>query len=643
MHETAADWQFPASDGGMYEGFNDAGIETFTEKPMEKEGREAIQNALDPVKDKTKPVRVEIHVSALPSHQIPGARTLARTFGKCRETIEQMAAMNQEEEDKQALEFYQFAQSRLALHMPLWMIRISDYNTTGLIGAADGRFGSTWYKLIKARGLNNKRGGAGGSFGIGKMASFGCSKLRTVFYGTRVDGKDSYIGVTRLQSYARGWQGDRPILTSGTGYYAQGDDMLAIPGPCPLRDTPRTEDGTDLYILDARGRREDILESFRRAVLQNFFITIYEGNLVVKLTDEQGTAIILDKNTLGREINALVEHARTKDEQEEMQELWDYYDILRHETADDPDNYLEFLLDRKVFGAAYGFRSGECRLLLKKGENLNRRILITRRTGMTIFPMKNFPGGLSFTGILRITGDNMNELYRKMEVPSHDKWDPERCTDGKADYAGALRDLRAYLTQIVRENCQPAAAAAVSAYGMEEFFLTNRTTIEEKGVKTVAGNPHEKKPHIRAKKQNPTTRRHADPIPGDTPSPAPKTDDPKKPRTPGPRHEHHKEYRSRAVVMHLLPQNPYKGIYRLTFTVPYAKRGAKVELLGSPERPMKNCGLDVAAARCDGHTVTVCDNEIYLDAVEKNEAIAIDFTLALPGLFMMEANYYEAK
>ncbi|MDY3298017.1 MAG: hypothetical protein SOX39_09940, partial [Selenomonas sp.] len=134
MEQHAADWRSPKSDGGVFEGFNDAGIETFTEHPVEKEGREAIQNALDPVKNPAEPVRVEIHLSELAPDKIPGAKTLGHMFDACISTIHKMADLNHDPSaDKRALDF--FNKAKLDLHSRTRLIRISDYNTTGLVGA----------------------------------------------------------------------------------------------------------------------------------------------------------------------------------------------------------------------------------------------------------------------------------------------------------------------------------------------------------------------------------------------------------------------------------------------------------------------------------------------------------------------------
>jgi len=65
------------------------------------------------------------------------------------------------------------------------ILKISDFNTTGLtVGAKGDDRNSDWAKLTKSVGASDKHAGKLGSFGIGKHATYACSDLRTVFYGT---------------------------------------------------------------------------------------------------------------------------------------------------------------------------------------------------------------------------------------------------------------------------------------------------------------------------------------------------------------------------------------------------------------------------------------------------------------------------
>jgi len=57
------------------------------------------------------------------------------------------------------------------------ILRIADFNPTGLVvGEKDDR-SSDWFKVTKAVGVSDKNAGKLGSFGIGKHAPSQCSDL----------------------------------------------------------------------------------------------------------------------------------------------------------------------------------------------------------------------------------------------------------------------------------------------------------------------------------------------------------------------------------------------------------------------------------------------------------------------------------
>ena len=59
-------------------------------------------------------------------------------------------------------------------------------------------------RLTKSSGSSDKKGPAGGSFGIGKFAPFACSDLFTVFYNTYdIEDECAYQGVSRLVTFER--------------------------------------------------------------------------------------------------------------------------------------------------------------------------------------------------------------------------------------------------------------------------------------------------------------------------------------------------------------------------------------------------------------------------------------------------------
>ena len=114
-------------------------------------------------------------------------------------------------------------------------------------------------------------------------------------------------------------------------------------------------------------------------------------------------------------------------DEKENKELKEYYDLLTRTDR----KIVVIPLKVSEYGEKYGFKDGECELRLKEGNDLNSRILLTRRSGMRLFEQDHISGSIKFTGVLLMNGANMNAAFRKMEVPSHDAWAPDRIKDPK--------------------------------------------------------------------------------------------------------------------------------------------------------------------------------------------------------------------
>lgn len=90
-----------------------------------------------------------------------------------------IAACQSEVSEENDVDFFKVARELVAEPV-VRVLRISDYNTTGLVGPPD-QDGTPFHALVKAAGVPAKANDtAGGSFGIGKNASFAVTDLQTV-------------------------------------------------------------------------------------------------------------------------------------------------------------------------------------------------------------------------------------------------------------------------------------------------------------------------------------------------------------------------------------------------------------------------------------------------------------------------------
>jgi hypothetical protein len=139
-------------------------------------------------------VRVKFELVQVPVDEPPRSDELKDYLQRCLDYVTVEAVDSKE---KKAQQFFRKAVELLeAKTIPCLLIR--DFITTGLTGGDEDR-GGRWHSLIKAKGSSNKSDqAAGGSFGIGNSATFACSALRTVVYGTR----NSDGGPCKVRAYS---------------------------------------------------------------------------------------------------------------------------------------------------------------------------------------------------------------------------------------------------------------------------------------------------------------------------------------------------------------------------------------------------------------------------------------------------------
>ena len=620
-------WRFASNNKGIVDGFNDPGIETFSANSIASMVREVIQNSVDQQVDDSRPVVVDFDFFQVTQDEIPGGRQLGNIFDRC---------ITASKGDPVATGFFQQAQKLMKGKIDV--LRISDHNTTGLVGAETDDTKTPWHQLVKGRGSSNKNINSGGSFGIGKAAPLACSYFHTIFYASKVDAIDSYVGVSRLLSFKEKVSGffGKEYTTTGTGFYSSSDNMNAILKPFAMGHFKRRDNGTDIYIL-ALEKDKDLYGTIRLAVLENFFVSIEFQKLIVHVGQDT-----INRNSLAQYIAQL--------DDKKYAALKDYYNLLIHR-HDDPEENRVISLDADEYGKKYGIKDGECTLLLHQGEDLNQRVLMTRKTGMTLFPQSRLGNSISYTGILLIQGDTMNQIFKTMEMPAHDKWEPGRCKVNKTFYENAYTDLKQYLRKKIIENFGAPQQDIEAAYGMDEFFA------DAAGDGALNVEIKERKPKAKMIKRK-ARRRRTDreikvkepPEEGgldDNPRTDGKEDDPKKDgrTTKDPADPAKKKYnfKFRAVKKRLVANNMMNGEFTLAFTITISKSRIRLEVVGLAERG--NYKIPVHNVRIDGNdsAVEVEKNRITFGPAKKGQTIAAHFSTGFQGPMMMEVNYYEAK
>ncbi len=413
-----AKWCFPSSNGGEKRGLNDSGIETFNDNPIKSLAREICQNSLDAVlKDKT--AIVEFNTFYINSKDFPDCEGFSNILGKCYD-------ISKDNNNKKTPDFFKNAINKINAKKIL-MLRISDFNTTGLKG-------SDWDNLVNSSGASEKAEGKGGSFGIGKNAPFACSDFRTVFYSSLdLDNQEKSKGVSKLISYKLGKNKDNTDnLSQGTGYYGLSSpyNILHFNKMLTLdKEFHRTTSGTDIFVSAFKTTSEiDFKSNIVSEVLDGFLVAIWQGKLEVRVN-----GYVLNKQTLNKVIQ---DYNKSLSDNTIM-----CYELLADQNSEWYSLPIKLSETLPLGNIKFGFK------LRYDGTN---KVSMVRSSGMKIFDKTNLCPSLRFVGLAIMEGNALNTFLRNLENPSHNKWEPQR-SDDPTTSRKILKDIYNSLTEKLNE------------------------------------------------------------------------------------------------------------------------------------------------------------------------------------------------
>lgn len=419
-------WNFPNNNDGKISGISEAGIETFRGDLLKSLAKEICQNSLDAIAESKDKVLVEFELYELPFKNDERIIGLKEHFKLAKEYWQ---------ENEKTIRILEKAEKNFERDR-IRILRISDYNTTGLIGS-DKKKNSTWNNLVKSSGVSDKTGSSGGSYGIGKSAPFACSDLRTVFYNTLdINGLKAFQGVANLVSFEK----EKDKTTQGTGYYGNSEDNTAIRNMEFFGSYVRKECGTDIYVvafLDDEEWEKKIIE----AILENFLIAILKNNIEIKV----GKTLI-NKESL----NSLMEEHK-----DNILLTYNYYQVLMENNS----KVMEFSLrDLGIF-----------KLYLSIKKDFKRSILISRSNGMKIFDKKGISSSIQFSGVCILEDEKINSYFREMETPQHNNWETDRHRNPK-EAEKVKKEFFRILKEKVLEKGRETITDEMDAVGMGEYL-----------------------------------------------------------------------------------------------------------------------------------------------------------------------------
>ena len=444
----AIKWSFISNQHGEIKGINDSGVATFRGTPLKSLAREICQNSLDAYVDET-PVLVEFHSFDISVDSIPGAEELKDAFVRSKEYWGGQKTSQTRDFFDTALKEYEKG--------TVSVLRISDFNTKGLRGSRELK-DTDWTNLTKSSGVSDKHGTAGGSYGIGKYATFACSKFSTVFYSTYdINNEQAYQGISRIVTFTRADGED----TTGLGFYGEDQNKPVFEQLNIDPDFSRKLEqyGTDIYIIAYAQAQSDWKREIIVSLLDSFLVAFWKNKLKVQIEDVE-----ISKDTLATLM-------------EEYKDSVGGYVCSYYKVLTSPDT--KWVEDENFYGLG-SIKFG----VLLMDDDASRRVAMVRQTGMKIKDQGNISGYIPFVGVMLIDGDEINMRLRLIENPEHTEWQPKRSAN-ELQARELLKALYDFMKQKVGEMASQGNSMELDAVGLGELLPDD---IDEDADKSKAEN-----------------------------------------------------------------------------------------------------------------------------------------------------------
>ena len=449
-------WRFPPSNYGERKGISSGDTEAFKKSPFKAFAREVLQNSIDARESDEEPTIVEFKEFSIKTSDLPGVAELKGAIRRCCEFWVHK---------KDYLNEYNAMLDVLSSDT-ISCLRISDYNTTGLVGVnSTVQTNNKFLALTKGTGVSEKSGSmAGGSKGVGKNAAFLMSSLRTVFYSTNAsqDINESpgkflgSIGVAELVSgYVNDIKSDNRDYTQGTGYYSN-DDLNNPSNNVLVLDSSQRDrselSGTDIYIIGFTGSDEWEKEVIN-SILDSYMATIVRGELEVNFNGKR-----ISKNTVADLV-------------------YDDSIIFKNQKANIVSQYRLLTGGDNVRVYDIDIEEYDCCQLFILPYKKEEEALATHKCAMIRHPLmkiKDEPLGLSFrvSAMCIINEGKFGEALREIENPQHVDWEPKRIKDKtiRKEIESILKNIKEQINTKVIECLQIGDDTPLDPNGAGDFL-----------------------------------------------------------------------------------------------------------------------------------------------------------------------------
>ena len=236
------------------------------------------------------------------------------------------------------------------------------------------------------------------------------------------------------------------MITIGEGYYEENNKPLN----CCLnldKNYIRNNYGTDIYVIGFKNN-ENWKEKMCSAIIENFFVAIYNGDLVVDIGEE----FEINKNTIG--------------------DLIDNKNISEFLLSDTVCYYKILIANKdEILSKSYSmFENNDVKLLLRKDDidtNDVNKVASVRLTGMKILDLNYLPRLGKYHGILFMNGLKVNDYFRKLENATHSNWSADR-VQNSLEAKEKIKELKNFVIKSINELMAGPILDEVDATGVGE-------------------------------------------------------------------------------------------------------------------------------------------------------------------------------
>lgn len=469
-------WRFPGNNFTSDNGLDTADMETFKKDAISSLARELCQNSLDAhQKDNVKAVRIEFCSFDINRDSIPDVDIISEQIDNCLDTWQHHKKISQ-----------QLAEMKVQINKSvIKCLRVSDFNTTGLVGVSGGD-NNPWYYLVHGSGISDKSSTSGGSKGIGKFATFVTSHFNTVFYSTVTEkGEIGYEGICKLCSAKMAGTKQK---TQGTGYFGSSDENEAILEQFNLDKNyvrPLDKFGSDVYILGFKepvGWKRDIITK----ILDSFMSAVSFGALEVKVDDieinsETLKDIVYDDNLINKKEkkNIISQYLLLNDKEHRFE------DVITIDELGEAKLYLiEFDAEHEDMA------TNNCVMIRYPYMKIKELVKIST---------------LPCSAMCIIEKNKLNERLRDVENPQHTNWEFNRIDDPseRAEVKAIYDELIDQIRKIITDHLSSSDNTKTDIEGAGEFIQSVDNEVGKKDspekVKKVVD-----KPRIMKNKVKPT-------------------------------------------------------------------------------------------------------------------------------------------